>query len=577
MAYHLEGNELVIDGWEKGISDNPYDGLCDMRGINIVSVPGETAVSFAPSVKSLSTLTASVVSADPGTEIITVTVSTGAIESYQAVTFAGGSLPTGIVAGTVYWIEKVSTITAKVYTDRNLTTPLNITATGTGTMASIDMGSIKYFDQVTGAALDSNGRAWFLSSSSYSFLGNTVSGTLANTNGNGLCWFNGYLFLFYDSSICYLPWTPGINPTGAWVNEWNPATAAPDPGVAVFNTALGIHNQHQAIVAVNDGGLYITDANYVASLLEVSGATFNPASGATYTWAKQAVTLPEGDIMNCLAELGTQLLIGGSFNAIYTWDRINTNRGQALLISDSGIYFMITINTNTYIFAGKRGRIYVTNGSQAQLYAKIPDHISGGIDPLITFGNCAYNKNQLYFGVSATNNVQSTITSYAGLWAIDITTNALRVVVLATTTTAAVTAVYAYTSQAISGYGLYFGWSTGSAYGINGLVSSNPYTSYVAYVESDLIPIGQYLNKKTFENIEIKLALPLVSGEGVKISVRPYRSGSYTEVGETTTAGAISDYYLVNFDQYQWLQVKAELKSTSNSPSFVRLMQIRIR
>ncbi len=282
--------------------------------------------------------------------------------------------------------------------------------------------------------------------------------------------------------------------------------------------------------------------------------------------------------MNCLAELGTQLLIGGSFNAIYTWDRINTNRGQALLISDSGIYYMITINTNTYIFAGKRGRIYVTNGSQAQLYAKVPDHISGSIDPLFTWGNCAYNKNQLYFGVSARANAgQATITSYAGLWAIDITTNALRAVVLPTTTTAAVTAVYALNNQAVSGYGLYFGWSTGSTYGMNGLLSSTPYTSYTAYVESDLIPIGQYLDKRTFENIEFKLAIPLVANEGIKISVRPYRSGSWTEVGETTTAGAISDYYLVNFDQYQWLQVRVDIKSASSSPSYVRLMQIRIR
>ena len=26
MAYHIEGTDLVIDGWENGISENPYKG-----------------------------------------------------------------------------------------------------------------------------------------------------------------------------------------------------------------------------------------------------------------------------------------------------------------------------------------------------------------------------------------------------------------------------------------------------------------------------------------------------------------------------------------------------------------------
>lgn len=584
MAYHLEGTELVIDGWQNGVSDNPYQGLCDMRGINIISVPGETALAYRPAVGSLASVTASVVSADPSTNIVTVTITTGSLQSYQAVTFAGGSLPTGIVAGTVYWLERLSITTAKVYTDRNLVTPLNITATGTGTMASVDIATIKYFDTMTGAALDSNGRVWSNQASNnyYSFMGNSVSGTtgLSSTNGNGLCWFNGYLFVFYDSSICYLPWTIGTIVTGAWVNEWNPATAAPDPGVQIFNTGYGIHNPHAAIVAVNDGGLYITDSNYVASLLVNSGSTFNPASGSTYTWAKKAVTMPTGDVMNCLTELGDQLLIGGSQNAIYTWNRLDTNRGLAILISDVGIYRLITVNTNAYAFAGKRGRIFVTNLSQAQLFLKMPDHISGGLDPLITWGNVAYTRNQLYFGMSATNNQGSTITSYSGLWAVDLTTNALRVTSIPTTETAGVTAVFSYNNQAVPGFGLWYGWSTGSTFGIDSTLTAEAYPTYTAYIETDLIPIGQFLKKKTFENVEFKLSIPLNTGEGIKIYARPYRSGAYTLLGETATAGAISDYYLVNFDQWQWLQFRVEMKGKTSdltTASYVRLMQLRVR
>lgn len=577
MAYRLEGTEIVIDGWEKGISDDPYSGINDMRGVNIISIPGEAPVSFAQTSVTLPTVTATITSAVAATDIVTATINTGSLVTGQAVTFTGGSLPTGLVAGTIYWITRLSNTTFTVYSDCRLTTLVNITATGTGTMASIDMGEIKYFEKVVGVALDANGRAWDNTQGLgyYIFLGNDVTSTvgLTNRNGNGLVWYKGYLFLFYNSRICYTVYPQSGYSTVTWVNEWSPTTGAPAVGTAVFNTPTGTTNSHDALVG-QDNVIYIADASYVASLFEKAGSTFDPTNTATYTWAQQALKIPSIDTATCLEELGINLMVGGIYNYVYPWDRVSTSFKYPIKIADNGTKRMLTVNTNTYIFAGRRGRIYKTNGSQADFYKKIPDHISG-IDPIFDWTNCAYNKNQLYFGVSAKNNAQTDITTYAGLWAIDITTDALRVATLQSTTTATVSAIFAYYSVS-SGFGLAVGWKTASTYGID-TANSSPYTSYIPYIESDLIPVGQYLKKKTFENIEFKLSVPLVSGEGIKISARKHKSDTYVQVGETTAVGALSDFYIVNFDQSQWLQLKIETKSTASSPSYVRLKEIRIR
>jgi hypothetical protein len=125
------------------------------------------------------------------------------------------------------------------------------------------------------------------------------------------------------------------------------------------------------------------------------------------------------------------------------------------------------------------------------------------------------------------------------------------------------------------GYGLLMGWFTTTG-GID-KGSSSPYTGSQAYIDSDLIPVGQYLSKTTFSNIEWKLATPLVTGESVTLSYRTNVTAGYTQIGTTNTAGLLSDFYTINFDQVQWVQIRAQLTSTATTPSFVRLMEIRLR
>ncbi len=570
-------NSIVIEGFENGIAPSPHVGISDMRNVNIISVPGEASVNFATTAITMPSIVASVTSASSMNNTISVTITSGSAQAQQAVTFSGGSLPSGISAGTQYWIGLVNATTYHVYTDPDLANIVTISGTGTGTMTSTDMGTPLYsahdsYNNGSGSPtgrnfmIDSNGRVWEIPTSGDAFFrGNT---TLTNGNGNGLVCYNGYLFVFRNDKIDYMK----IDTSAAWTYAWK-----------TINTASNVNNPHFAYLA-RDNVVYYCDSAYIGSFFQKSaGTAFNPADATTYTYASQALALPQTEIAQCIAELGINLLVGGQNNAIYPWNRSATSYTYPILIADNNIARMVTVNTNTYIFAGSRGRIYITNGSQAQLYKKIPDHISGTVEPYYTWKDAVFLKNQLYFGFTVTDNSGNALTLYGGIWAIDLDTQALRLVNQLSYGTYGGSPTTLLNSAALSptGTGLFIGWLDGSNNSGIDKSSGNPYTGSQALVESDLIPIGTFEKTRDMQRIEFKLSKPMVSGESVSLYQRLDFAQSYTLIktfnwNDTISTGDFSSSAPVNFKQAQWLQIKAILNSTATTPSYVRLRQIRI-
>jgi hypothetical protein len=80
--------------------------------------------------------------------------------------------------------------------------------------------------------------------------------------------------------------------------------------------------------------------------------------------------------------------------------------------------------------------------------------------------------------------------------------------------------------------------------------------------------------------MEYKLAVPLVAGESVSLAYRTSINGSYVDV-PITSGGATGDLSgitdSINFENSQWIQVRATLNGTATTPSYVRLKEIRIR
>ena len=596
MTYRIENKDIVIDGFQNGIADDPYSGISDMRGMNIISIPGEASVNFATVKASSDTITTgTITSVNTGTDTITYSGGTNLTRG-AAVIFTGGSLPTGVTAGKVYWVGVPFSGSLNLYNDIGLTSLVDITASGSGTFDSptMDIPKSYAYDSVTDSywMIDYSGRVWTDNSSSqrtvnigqvtgyqWTCAGNT---TLTNARGNGIAVYRtsagtSYVLAFRNGLIDY---TSSTLTNTSWVYGWNPADGSTANTGTVLNTLSSQAYSHETLLGPSKT-LYYCDASFIGQWYEVAGKTFNPTDVTTYTWTKQAIQTEPDETNQCLALLGQNLLVGGLKYDIYVWDRTSTLYQYRIRLAESYIQHIEVINTTAYVFTGNRGRIYKTNGSQATLYKKVPDHLANTVEPYFTWGGTASNKNQLYFGVSATkNDVTTAITTYGGLWAIDTDTNAMRMVNQLSYATYAGKPTVIIPRLATTntvGASLYICWDNGaSGYGIDqGL--STPYTTYIAYVDSEMIPIATILQKRTFEQLEFKLTVPLVSGEGIKISYRTNITEAFTLVGETTTAGVLSDLYTNTFENVQWIQLRTETKSTASSPSFTRLKEIRIR
>lgn len=565
---------IVIDGFENGVADSPYAGISDMRNVNIISVPGEGSVNFSTTAATMPSVSGTVTGASDSAD--TVTIAGATLYNGMCLVFTGGSLPTGVTAATKYLIKVVTPTTIRIYTtyaNYVANSFVNIGSdVGTGTFASLDMG--KPTNRFSNYIIDSNGRVWADKFGTYyGYLLGVDATTTTNANGNGIAVYRGYVFAFRNALIDYM-----LISTGVWTYAWQ-----------TMNTAAGVSNPHYAYLGQDDV-IYYCDAAYVGSFFQKPLTTFDPGNTATYTWNQDALAIPSNDIANCLAELGVNLLVGGQQNAIYPWNRTSTSFSYPILLAESFIQRMVTVNTNTYILAGARGRVYITNGSQATLFKKIPDHISGTIEPFFQWGDLASNRNQIYFGVLAKTNAGAANSQYGGVWAIDLDSKALRLTnKLSYGTYAGLATVVTFGDPGTvgnppfppvsSGNGLTIGWDSGaSTYGID-VPSSDPYTSSQTTIDSDLIPIGTYDKPRDLTRIEYKLSKPLVSGESITIKYRLIFNTSdtgYTTVLTDSTAGNYSLSGPINFKNAQWVQFQVVLNSTTSTPSYVRLKNIRI-
>lgn len=354
---------------------------------------------------------------------------------------------------------------------------------------------------------------------------------------------------------------------------------ATDVGAVIVGTGIPTGT---IISSVTSSTAAVLSANATAT---ASGLTFTITSA--YSFNAEILPLPPNEQATCLTELGDNLIVGGINNYLYPWDRVSPNFSQPIFLAEAYAYQMVTVNTNTYIFTGERGRIYVTNGSQAQLWKKIPDHISGVVNPFFVWKGAIFNRNQLYFGFSVTDNTGSTINQYGGVWAIDIDTKAIRLVnELSYGTFSGYASAFCVNKgvsinsvQTNMGYGLFTGWSDGSVGGVDVGVST-PYTAVPTIIVSDLIPIGTFDKPTDFERVEYKLSRPMVAGESISIYARLIFNTEDTGFGSAilsdSTAGNFSKSEPVNFKNAQWIQLKAIYYSTETTPSYTRLTQLRI-
>lgn len=595
MAYLIQRNgitgkaEIVINGFENGIADSPYEGIADMRNVNIITAPKQANVQFATTAVTLppSGYTATAFTADSTTDVFT-TASTSGFYTGMAlivVSYSG----TGLTNGRTYYVGSITSTTFKLYDDPGVGLTVDVTSSSSGTFTVPTFGTpsdsvsspSNTYDSTTGLnykfnfVMTTDGYVWQLTNlpnsntggtvakNALQFLGNTSHSTASNP-ATGIAIFQQYLMVFMDTKIDYINVNnlSGANPSANWHYAWK--------------TTSSSNEGHRALAGTDDALYFCNDVN-VGSILVTAGSTFDPATSSTYTYNTSALPLPAFDKATCLAQLGTNLLVGGILNFVYPWDRVSTSFAYPIILAENFVKCIISTNSSAYILAGNRGRIYITNGSNVDLFKKFPDSISGTVSPYYTWGWGIYLKNQIYFTISATTNNSVAINNYAGVWALDLDTKALTMANSLSygTYSGSVPTLIPMGHIYPTGEGLYIFWYNSSG-GVD-YTSADPYTNYQTRIDTDIIPIGTFYDKKNITSLEFKLAKPLVSGESVKISYRTNLTDSFTQVGSTSTVGALSDVYTPNFANIQWLQLRYEASSTATTPSYVPLSEIRIR
>lgn len=426
------------------------------------------------------------------------------------------------------------------------------------------------------AILDDDGQVFESSSitGTYAFLssGNSASGSTSN---DGIAHWLGYLF----------------KSRGANLDYWNGSTWANFTGSTMSNFTAGV--KHYMYVG-SDNVLYITNGNYLASLTAATPTSFDPTNSATYTWSGQKLQLPVTDVALSIAEVGggntpkSTLLVGGALNAVYPWDKVSSSFALPIYIADSYISLMVSANQNAFIFPGYqrgsgqgRGRIYITNGSQADLYYKVPDYIFGVQDPYYLWGDAIFHRNNLLFSFFPVTNAGTLIQNFGYVWALDLDTKKFRALSAFPTSATFVANGYCLISTlnlSTPGFGYIVAWdNNGSAHGIGYSGTTVGTSSSTASILTDLIPVGTFLKKKTFSQVEYKLRSPLQSGES--ISIIPIVDGSATTTltfSPTVTTGAISGYAPVTFQNNQWAQFLITLTGNS-ATSGARLKELRLR
>lgn len=585
MAYKQDKRgEVVISGWEDGIADSPFEGIADMRNVDIDSVPGEVAVAF--DVNALTkppTVSAVAFTVEAATDLITVS-STSGYYNGMAITLDSLTDGAGLATGRVYWIGDLSGNTFKVYQNpsRNAGKLVNVTSDGSGTLSSYTLG--QPLDRVTSEQantadfpytfiLDSNGRVWWIDVANDTITNNLIylgNDTLTSSGDRAIIIWKNYLVVSRSSAfdavaVNRIEQDIDFDSSSGWTYGFESVSSQ------------GINSRRIMFVGQDDV-LYYDNSNRVGSLTEAVGSTFDPTSGATWVENTGALDIPSGEVITALSEIGVYLLVGTVRNRIFPWDRVSPSFNFPIILPESNVARIVGTNQLAFIFVGARGNIYVTDGTNLELFKKIPDHLTGKREPYYTWLDANYHRNNLVFSFTAQENDGTSITSMNGVWAINIATSALRHVITPSNgSSAEVHTIITNPHNLVpAGAGLIVGWKNSTTYGVD-IGSSNPYDGGETVIDTDIIPIGNNLDKTTLADIEFKLTRALVSGESIALGYRTKLEDSYTNIFTANTAGELSARSDATFENAEWVQFEIILTSTTTSPSRVPLKEIRMR
>lgn len=573
MAETSTWKPIPINKFAEGISDSPVLGFADMRNVDVTTIPGEITLGFRSNAVSVppdwSNVTAT---ADAATDTFTVvSFPAGIISPSMPIKFDSIGTATGINTTDVYYFQQTSATTFQLYTNPRLNVAdlVNITANGTVQFDTITFGEpldsanfVSSEDPFT-FILCTDGRVWWLDSTVLYHLGNTTLTSTGNESRGIQVWKN-YILVFRRLAVDAFPISQ-VDSNGAYATAWTYAFQAV--------TDSDSNDRRPTLVGQDDIVYFANSKQTIGSIQEVAGDTFDPTDNTTWSYDAAALDIPTGLGIYELGEIGTYLLVGTSSRYIYPWDRVSPSFIDPLILPEFGTYRMESANNLTFIFAGTRGNIYVTNGSTIELYRKVPDSITGDYYPQITWGDACIMQNQLYFTFWASENGSSGsgLDSVAGAWAIDLNTKVLRHTNMPSYgdySGETLLVIPNIIDTSPSGNGIFIAHNGGDT-GNDGVdyIDSNLATNYKVRFDSPFMTVGTFKTPRTFKEIEVYFDRPLAATAGVTLYYRFGQNDAWTTIGafEGTDANYLGRYGFdtpANIQDAVVLQLRVAMKGT---------------
>lgn len=321
-------------------------------------------------------------------------------------------------------------------------------------------------------------------------------------------------------------------------------------------------------------------------------------SAALYTLSLQRVNLPFFETAQCMVEVGNTVIIGGITNTLYPWNQIDATPSDLIALPESNVKTMINVNNMAYVFAGNKGNIYITNNSVASKVLKVPDYCAGVpgtpntyIEPYFTWGDSDYIRGRVYFSIL--DQTATKTGNCGGVWSFVPAQNfgsedeglALRLENQNSygSYNGLATVILPSQEQTATSPQYWTGWQNSYSVVVSSLFGID-FTGTVPVVttiiETDLAETGTILVNQTYSQVEYKMATPLASGDSVQLYYRLNATDAWQTCGtvKEETTDRISGYFSANFENTQWLQLRAIFTTNGlTTSSFNRLTELRVR
>lgn len=336
-------------------------------------------------------------------------------------------------------------------------------------------------------------------------------------------------------------------------------------------------NSYGKLLVGQDDFLYSANGNYVAKIDVTAGGV--PGVPPSITPTLTALDLPDGQYATTLCEYGKNIMIGtcgsstftnrGNFPVarIYPWNRQAGTLGNPgladlpVVFSENGINAMEQHANKLYVQAGTQGNVYITDSTNYQKIGELPYTENTVVSSCTVFPNAISisAKGTLQIGVSTTGNGFSK----GGIYEIDISDPSFPISYRTISTGSQ--GLSSVLNIGVLKQGNFqttnIGWSDGAVFGFDG-PSYTTVGNYGGVIETEMIRVGSFNSKRTFEHIEWSLAEPLIAGQNIRISYRLNNKSSYTVIktwGFSTVGSVISFEDVAAITNAEYVQLKIEL------------------